>query len=37
MTLAEIDIKLKEVEEKMGGLNSKYAQQLIKRKEYLSS
>jgi len=37
MTLAEIETKLKEVEDKMGGLNSKYAQHLIQRKKSLTS
>ena len=37
MTLAEIEEKLKEVEEKMGGWDSKYAQQLIQRKNLLQS
>lgn len=37
MTLAEIDAKLEYVKEKMGGLNSKYAQQLLQRKKTLTS
>jgi len=37
MTLSEIETKLKEVDDKMGGLNSKYAQHLIQRKKSLSS
>lgn len=36
MTLEEIEIKLKEVEEKMGGLDSLYAKHLLRRKELLS-
>jgi len=37
MTLAEVEAKLEEVKSTMGGLYSKYAQQLILRKEYLKS
>ncbi len=37
MSLAEIEAKLEDVKEKMGGWNSNYAQQLIKRKNYLES
>ena len=37
MTLAEIEAKLEEVKSAMGGLSSKYARQLILRKEYLKS
>ena len=37
MSLAEIEAKLEDVKEKMGGWDSKYAQQLIKRKNYLES
>jgi hypothetical protein len=37
MTLDEIEAKLKAVEEHMGGLESKYAQQLQLRKKYLIS
>lgn len=37
MTLAEVEAKLEEVKSAMGGLNSKYAQQLILRKEHLKS
>jgi len=37
MTLAEVEAKLEEVKSTMGGLNSKYGQQLIQRKEYLKS
>jgi hypothetical protein len=37
MTLAEIETKLEEVKIKMGGLDSKYAQHLILRKNYLNS
>lgn len=36
MTLAEIETKLKEIKETMGGWDSKYAQQLRKRKNLLS-
>jgi hypothetical protein len=36
MTLAEIETKLKEIEGTMGGLKSKYAQQLLHRKKILS-
>jgi len=35
MTLEEIEAKLKEVKEKMGGHESKYAQELLKRKRSL--
>jgi len=34
-TLKEINQKIEEVKEKMGGLNSKYAKQLLHRKEIL--
>ena len=37
MSLAEIEVKLEDVKEKMGGWDSKYAQQLIKRKNFLKS
>ena len=37
MTLAEIETKLEDVKIKMGGLDSKYAQHLILRKNYLNS
>ncbi len=37
MTLAEIEAKLEDVKIKMGGLDSKYAQHLILRKNYLNS
>jgi len=37
MTLSEIETKLEEVKGKMGGFDSKYAQQLILRKDYLNS
>jgi len=37
MTLAEVEAKLEEVKSTMGGLYSKYARQLILRKEYLKS
>ncbi len=37
MTHAEIDAKLKEIKETMGGWDSKYAQHLLKRKNNLSS
>lgn len=37
MNMAEIEAKLEEVKSAMGGLNSKYARQLILRKEYLKS
>jgi hypothetical protein len=37
MTLAEVEAKLEGVKSTMGGLNSKYARQLILRKEYLKS
>jgi hypothetical protein len=37
MTLVEIEAKLKEVEEQMGGMDSKYAQQLLHRKKTLTS
>ena len=37
MTLVEIDAQLKMVQENMGGIQSKYAQQLLRRKEYLVS
>ena len=37
MTLGEIEAKLEEVKDKMGGLDSKYAQHLLKRKNYLNS
>jgi hypothetical protein len=36
MTLAEIEAKLKEVKSIQGGYESKYARQLIKRKNYLT-
>jgi len=36
MTLAEIEEKLKDVKEKMGGYDSKYAQHLLRRKETLT-
>lgn len=35
LTLQEVEEKIKEVQEKMGGLSSAYAQQLLKRKEGL--
>jgi hypothetical protein len=35
MSIEEIEAKLKEVKEKMGGHNSKYAQELLKRKHLL--
>ena len=35
MTIAELDAKLAEVQEKQGGLTSKYAQQLLLRKKSL--
>ncbi len=37
MTLEEIEAKLKDVQEQMGGLESKYAQQLLLRKKLLTS
>jgi hypothetical protein len=37
MTLAEIETTLEGVKSKMGGFDSKYAQQLILRKNYLNS
>ncbi|GAI76333.1 unnamed protein product [marine sediment metagenome] len=37
MTPAEIEAKLKEVKSTMGGFDSKYARQLIQRKEFLNS
>jgi hypothetical protein len=37
MTLTEIEAKLKDVEEKMGGFSSKYAQHLLQRKKILTS
>lgn len=37
MTLEEIEKKLKEVKERMGGITSRYACQLLKRKEQLTS
>lgn len=37
MTLEEIDKKIKETENKMAGLNSKYAQKLLERKKELTS
>ncbi|MFC2163460.1 hypothetical protein ACFLT2_00520, partial [Acidobacteriota bacterium] len=37
MTLAEVEAKLKELQETMGGHDSKYAQQLILRKKLLNS
>lgn len=37
MTLKEIEAKLAEVQEKQGGLTSKYAKQLLLRKKVLSS
>jgi hypothetical protein len=36
MTLSEVEAKLKEIEETMGGHDSKYAQALIERKKHLS-
>jgi len=35
MTLEEVDAKIKTVQDKMGGLGSQYAQQLLKRKQVL--
>lgn len=35
MTLAEIEAKLQEVQQKMGGFQSKYAQHLLARKAVL--
>ncbi|MFA5369686.1 MAG: hypothetical protein WC300_03100 [Candidatus Omnitrophota bacterium] len=35
MSLKEIDAKMKDVQEKMGGLKSRYAKQLLKQKELL--
>jgi len=37
MTLAEIEAQLKMVQERMGGFQSKYAQHLLRRKNYLVS
>ena len=37
MDLAEIEEKLKDVKDKMGGFDSKYAQHLLKRKEFLEA
>ena len=37
MTSSEIEAKLKETKENMGGFDSKYAQELLKRKKSLSS
>jgi hypothetical protein len=37
MTLQEIEAKIAEVNDKQGGLASKYAQQLLLRKKNLSS
>jgi hypothetical protein len=37
MTLSEIDAKLEEVKSSQGGLASKYAQHLLRRKKALSS
>jgi hypothetical protein len=37
MTLAEIEDKLKEIKDTMGGEESKYAQALLERKIYLTS
>jgi len=37
MTLKELDAKLAEVQEKQGGLTSKYARQLLRRKKVLAS
>lgn len=37
MTLAEVDAKLKQVQEQQGGLESKYARHLQKRKQVLTS
>ncbi len=36
LTLEELEKKIQEVQEKMGGLTSTYARQLLKRKEQLS-
>jgi hypothetical protein len=35
MTLEEIETRIKTVQEKMGGLGSQYAQQLLKQKQVL--
>lgn len=35
LTRAEVETKITEVQEKMGGLGSQYAQQLLKRKKAL--
>ena len=32
-TPEELDVKIKEIKEKMGGVHSKYAEQLLARKE----
>lgn len=37
MTLEEVEAKLEDVKTTQGGLSSKYAQQLLRRKGYLSS
>jgi len=37
MTLAEIEAKLNDIKKKLGGLDSKYAKHLLKRKEFLLS
>lgn len=37
MTLAEVEAKLKEIKETMGGWDSKYARHLVTRKNFLSS
>ncbi len=37
MTIEEIEAKLKETKEKMGGHDSKYAQELLKRKRFLEN
>lgn len=37
MTLEEIEVKLKEIQEKMGGLDSLYAKHLLRRQELLTN